>query len=82
MAIDNDPDQTSQLSQVKDRSDEVAAAQARILETTLKEKGDSMDPDTKAKFTMDLLSLRGQVQSAREREEANRRMGGGTTPKL
>jgi hypothetical protein len=57
--IDDDPDDTTKLAEVKDRSDSVAAAQARMIERTLAEKGDKMDIDTKSQFLTTLLELRG-----------------------
>ncbi len=65
--IDKDPDDTTKLAEVKDRSDAVAAAQAQMIERTLAEKGDQMDVDTKSRFLVELLGLRGQLESSARR---------------
>jgi hypothetical protein len=82
MATDNDPDETTRLSQVKDRTDDIASAQASIIERTLAEKGDQMDPDTKSQFLTSLLELRGQLKSSEARASAERRMDGGVPRKF
>jgi hypothetical protein len=73
--IDDDPDDTTKLAEVKDRSDTVAALQARMIERTLAEKGDQMDADTKSQFLINLLELRGQLKSSEDRATALRRSG-------